>query len=86
MYLILLYKQHFDCFCVKGSYTIVDFYLFNNGAVDMQIWSLLRRSQCKISDTKVTIEALGPFIKDVCVLSTFVLTFDKTLDMLQESA
>ena len=41
------------------SYTIVDFYLFYNGVVDMKIWALLTRSQCKVSDTQVTVKACG---------------------------
>ena len=38
----------------------VVFYLFYDGAADMQIWALLTRSQCRVSDTQVTIKALGP--------------------------
>ena len=30
------------------SYTTVDFYLFYDGAVDIQIWALLTRSQCTL--------------------------------------
>ena len=36
---------------------IVNFYLFYNGAVDMQIWAFLTISQCRVSDTGVTGEA-----------------------------
>ena len=43
------------------SYTIVDFYLFYNGAVDMQIRALTR-SQCKVCDTQVTVKACGPLV------------------------
>ena len=39
------------------SDTIVDFHLFYDGAVDIQIWALLTRSQCKVSDTQVTVKA-----------------------------
>ena len=45
------------------SDTIVDFYLFYDGAVDIQIWALLTRSQCKVSDTQVTVKACGPLVK-----------------------
>ena len=45
------------------SYTIVDFYFYyNNGAVDMQICTLLTRIQCKVSDTQVTVKAFGPLV------------------------
>ena len=44
------------------SYTIVDFYLFNNGAVDMQMYALLTRTQCKVSNTQVTVKACGPLV------------------------
>ena len=35
-------------------YAIVEFYLFYDGAVNMQIWSLLTRSQYRVFDTQVT--------------------------------
>ena len=41
------------------SYTMVAFLLFYDGAVDIQIWALLTKSQCKISDTQVTVKACG---------------------------
>ena len=49
------------------SYTIVDLYLLYGGAVDMQIRAHLTRSQCKVSDTQVTVKACGPlvFLADV---------------------
>ena len=31
-------------------------------AVDIQIWALLTRSQCKVSDTQVTVKACGPLV------------------------
>ena len=37
-------------------------YLFYDGAVDMQIWALLTRSQCSFFDTQVTIKARGPLV------------------------
>ena len=43
------------------SYTIVDFY-YNNGAVNMQICTLLTRIHCKVSDTEVTVKACGPLV------------------------
>ena len=47
------------------SYIIVDFYLYyNNGAVDMQICTLLTKIQCKVSDTQVTVKACGPLVLD----------------------
>ena len=45
-----------------NSYAIVDIYLFYDGAVDMQIWALLTRKQCRVSDTKVTDKAHGPLV------------------------
>ena len=45
------------------SDTIVDFHLFYDGAVDIQIRALLTRSQCKVSDTRVTVKACGPLGK-----------------------
>ena len=44
------------------SYTIIDFHLFYDGAVDIQIRAPLTRSQCKVSDTQVTVKACGPFV------------------------
>ena len=42
------------------SYAIVDFYIFYNGASDIQIKAALTISQCKVSDTQVTVKAYGP--------------------------
>ena len=44
------------------SNTIVNFHLFYDGAVDIQIQALLTRSQCKVSDTHVTVKAHGPLV------------------------
>ena len=44
------------------SDTIVDFHLSYDGAVDIQILALLTRSQCKVSDTQVTVKAHGPLV------------------------
>ena len=41
------------------SYTIIEFHLCYNGAVDIQIWAPLTRSQCKVSDIQVTVQACG---------------------------
>ena len=38
------------------SYATVDFHLFSDGA-------LLTRSQCRSSDTQVTVKALGTLVK-----------------------
>ena len=53
------------------SYTIVDFYLLYGGAVDMQIRALLTRSQCKVSDTQVTVKACGPLVSLADVFEMF---------------
>ena len=45
-----------------NSYTIVDFQLFYDGAVDIQIRALLKRSQGKVSDTQMTVKACGPLV------------------------
>ena len=44
------------------SNSIVDFHLFYDGAVDIQIWDLSTRSQCKVCDTQVTVKACGPLV------------------------
>ena len=44
------------------SDTIVDFHLFYDVADDIQIWALLTRSQCKVSDTQVTVKACGSLV------------------------
>ena len=41
---------------------VVDFHLFYDGAVDIKIGALLTRSQCKVSDTQVTVKACGPLV------------------------
>ena len=45
------------------SFTIVDFHLLYDGAVGMQIWALLTRSQCRVSDTQLTVKASGLLVK-----------------------
>ena len=44
------------------TYSIVDFHLFYDGAVDIQIWALLTRSRCKVSDTQVTFKVCWPLV------------------------
>ena len=44
------------------SYTIIDFHLFYDGAVDIQIWAPLTRTQWKVSDTQVTVKACRPLV------------------------
>lgn len=41
------------------TYAIINFYLFYDGAVNMQIWVLLTRNHCRLSDTQITIKACG---------------------------
>ena len=43
-----------------SSAAIVDFYLFYDGSDELQIWTLLTRNQCWVSDTQVIINARGP--------------------------
>ena len=43
-------------------YAIADFYLFYDGAIDMQIWALLTRSDFRVSATQVTVKASGPLV------------------------
>ena len=50
---------------MQFSSAIVDFYLFSDGSVDMQIWTLLSRSQCRVSDTEVTVKACGPLVSNL---------------------
>ena len=44
------------------SYTIVDFHLFFDEAVDTPLGAPLKRSQCKDSDTQVTVKACVPLV------------------------
>ena len=43
------------------SYTIVDFHLFYDGTVNIQILAPLSISIFKVSDTHVTVKAFGSF-------------------------
>ena len=47
---------------MEFSFASVD--LFYDGWVDIQIWALLTRSQCWVSDTQVTIKASGSLVKE----------------------
>ena len=44
------------------SYATVDFLLFYDAVADIQIRALLTKSQCKVSETEVTVKALWPFV------------------------
>ena len=50
------------------SVSIVDFHLFYDVAVNIQILALLTRSQCYVSDTQVTVKACGPLVYFFSVL------------------
>ena len=58
------------------TYSIVDFHLFYDGAVDIQKLDLLTRSQCKVSDAQVTVRPVGLFFQK---LPSFV-TLRQTLN------
>ena len=45
------------------TYSIVNFHLFYDGAVDIQMWALLTRSRCKVSDTQVTVKGVGLLLR-----------------------
>ena len=47
------------------SYVVVGFYLSYDGATGMQICALLTRSQCRVSDTQVTVRHVGLFLQSV---------------------
>ena len=49
--------------------------LFYDGVVDIQIWALLTRSQCKVSDTQVTVRACGPLVPRRDGSENTVMTF-----------
>ena len=67
------------------SYTIVDFdFYYNNGAVYMQICTLLTRIQCKVSDTQVTVKACGPLVLfrsyfSIPSITSLLIKFDCTV-------
>ena len=39
-----------------------DFYPFYDGPVDMRILAFLTRSQCRATDTQVTVKTRGPLV------------------------
>ena len=49
---LLLYRE----VKMQLSSAIIDFHLFYNRPVDMKIWAPLTRSQCRFSDTQVTVK------------------------------
>ena len=59
--------HHIDCYCIMEyimlfSHAIVDFHLLYDGAVDMQIWSLLTRRWLKLTEQDKTGTQLIAFI------------------------
>ena len=53
------------------------FYLFYDWPVDMQIWGLLTRGQCRVSDTQVNVKAHDrPFVSVAVILNEY--TDDRT--------
>ena len=47
------------------SSAIVEFYLFYGVAVDEQMWALLKSSQGRVSDAKVTFKASGSPVNEI---------------------
>ena len=45
------------------SSAVVDFYLFYDGDVDMQIWVLQTMNKGRASDTQVIVKACGPLVR-----------------------
>ena len=43
---------------------IVNFYIFYDGPVDIQMWSYMTLSQCRVSDTQVTVKACWPLVRE----------------------
>ena len=59
--------RHIDFYCIlrdvnEISLVIVDFYLCNDGPVDLQILAPLTRSQCRVSINQVIVKARGPLV------------------------
>ena len=74
MYYLLLYQHSTLIAIVLRDYdaaflTMVDFHLLYDGAVDIQIWALLTRSQCKVSDTQVIVKGCGPLVSSTYCMS-----------------
>lgn len=55
------------------SSVIVDFYLFCDGLVDMQVRVPLTRNQCRVSDTLVTDKARAPPVTCMIQISKYDL-------------
>ena len=60
--------QHIDCYCFKGLRCcfplplLILFIIWLDGAVDMYIWTLLTKSQFRVSDAQVTIKTCEPLV------------------------
>ena len=54
---------------------LFDHHLFYDGAVDIQRWTLLTRSQYNVYDTYVTVKALGPLVCFPVVLKALLHGF-----------
>ena len=69
--------QHSDCYCIKGLSCCFPLlllsYLFYDGAIDIQVWALLTKSQCRVSDSQVTGKALWAscILMNTCTCSHF---------------
>ena len=66
-YLLYQYTAHW-LLLYKGIiillfYAITDFHSFYDGAVGMQIWALLTRSEFRVPGTQVTVKVYGPLVK-----------------------
>ena len=63
---IILYSiniQRIEGIIMLLSFAFVDFYLFYDRTVDVQIWAILTRCQCRVSDTQVIDKAhVGLFL------------------------
>ena len=71
-------------------YATVDFYtcIFYDGTADIQIGAFLSRRQCRVSDTQVTIKALGPLvinIQRIVIPTSILITYKETIFMIQIS-
>ena len=51
-----------DCGAAFLCHCWILFTVFYDGAVDLQIWALLTRSNCRGSDNQFTIKACGPLV------------------------
>ena len=65
----MYYLKHVECYCIRLvimqlSSDIVDFDLFYDEPVDMQMCVFLTRSQCRVPDTQVTVKPCWPLVKN----------------------